>query len=76
MFFLDTGHLVRNEPQPADTARLSASGSGAGVRVTVGSNLSFRLDAAFANLPSNTGNTQLPVSLKQFRMHGALVYVF
>ena len=76
VFFHDTGHLVRNEPQPADTARLSASGSGAGVRVTVGSNLSFRLDAAFANLPSNTGNTQLPVSLKQFRMHGALVYVF
>ena len=76
VFFHDTGHVVRNQPQPGDTARTSASGSGAGLRMTMGNNLSFRVDAAFANLPSNTGNTQLPVSLKQFRMHGALVYLF
>lgn len=44
--------------------------------LAVGNSLSYRLDASFANLPSNTGNTQLPVSLKQFRMHGAIVYLF
>lgn len=76
VFFHDTGHLVRNQPQPGDTQRVSASGTGAGLRLTVGNSLSFRLDASFANLPSNTGNTQLPVSLKQFRMHGAMVYLF
>ncbi|MBL8384437.1 MAG: ShlB/FhaC/HecB family hemolysin secretion/activation protein [Burkholderiales bacterium] len=74
--FHDTGHLVRNEPQPGDTARVSASGTGAGLRVSIGNSLSMRLDAAFANLPSNTGNTQLPVSLKQFRLHGTVVYLF
>lgn len=76
VLFHDTGHLVRNEPLPGDTARVSASGTGVGLRLSAGNSLNIRLDAAFANLPSNTGNTQLPVSLKQFRMHGALVYVF
>jgi len=76
VLFHDTGHLVRNQPQPGDTQRVSASGTGAGLRLAVGNSLSFRLDASFANLPSNTGNTQLPVSLKQFRMHGAMVFLF
>ena len=76
VLFHDTGHLVRNQPQPGDTQRVSASGTGAGLRLALGNSLSFRLDASFANLPSNTGNTQLPVSLKQFRMHGAMVLLF
>ena len=76
VLFHDTGHLVRNQPQPGDTARVSAHGTGAGLRLTLGSSFSARLDASFANLPSNTGNTQLPVSLKQFRIHGAVAYVF
>ncbi len=76
VLFHDTGHLVRNQPQPGDTARVSAHGTGAGLRLTLGSSFSARLDASFANLPSNTGNTQLPVSLKQFRLHGAVAYVF
>lgn len=81
--FYDTGHLVRNQPLRNDTARTTASGSGAGMRLTHGNNLSIRLDAAFAALPSNTGGdstngtaTPTQTSLKQFRLHGSLVYLF
>jgi hemolysin activation/secretion protein len=81
--FYDIGHLVRNEPLRNDTARTTAKGAGMGVRYTHGSNLSIKLDAAFAALPSNTGGdstngsaTPTPTSLKQFRIHGALVYLF
>jgi len=81
--FYDIGHLVRNEPLRNDTARTTAKGAGMGVRYTHGNNLSIKLDAAFAALPSNTGGdstngsaTPTPTSLKQFRVHGALVYLF
>ncbi len=73
VLFLATWHLVRSEPQPGDTQRFSASGSGWGLRLAVGNGLSFCLDVSFANLPCGTGNPRLPVSLKQFRMHGVMV---
>ena len=81
--FYDTGHVVRNEPLRNDSARTTAKGAGLGVRYTHGNNLSIKLDAAFAALPSNTGGdstngiaSPTQVSLKQFRFHGALVYLF
>jgi hemolysin activation/secretion protein len=81
--FHDAGHVVRNEPLRNDTARTTAKGSGLGLRYTHGNNLSIRLDAAFADVPANQGGdstsgvaTPTPTSLKQFRMHGALIYLF
>jgi hemolysin activation/secretion protein len=81
--FYDTGHVVRNQPLRDDTASTTASGSGIGMRLTYGDHLSVKLDAAFAALPSNTGGdstngaaTPTQVSLKQFRFHGSLVYLF
>jgi hemolysin activation/secretion protein len=81
--FYDTGHAVRNQPLRNDTARTTAKGAGMGLRFIHGTNLSIKLDAAFAALPSTTGGDSttgsaepVPVSLKQFRMHGALVYLF
>ena len=83
LVFHDVGHVVRNEPLRNDTARTTAKGSGLGLRYTHGNNLSIRLDAAFADVPGNQGGdatngpaTSTPTSLKQFRMHGALVYLF
>ena len=81
--FYDAGHAVRNQPLRNDTARTTAKGAGLGLRFVHGTNLSIRLDAAFAALPSTSGgdSTNGPaepsvVTLKQFRMHGALVYLF
>ena len=39
VLFHDTGHLVRNEPLPGDTRRVSASGSGAGLRLAVSTDI-------------------------------------
>ncbi|HEX4325487.1 MAG TPA: ShlB/FhaC/HecB family hemolysin secretion/activation protein [Burkholderiales bacterium] len=81
--FYDTGHVVRNQPLLNDTARTTASGAGLGLRFTHDNNLSVRLDAALATLPSNTGGdstngtaTPTPTTLKQFRFHGAVIYLF
>jgi len=81
--FYDTGHVVRNEPLRNDTGATTAKGGGLGVRYTHGNNLSIKLDAAFAALPSNSGGdstngsaSPTQVSLKQFRLHGSLVYLF
>lgn len=74
--FRDTGYVQRNQPIPGDTTRVTANGTGIGMRLAVGDKLTFRLDGAFADAPSNTGNPLLPTQLKQFRMHGALVYLF
>ncbi|HEY4374350.1 MAG TPA: ShlB/FhaC/HecB family hemolysin secretion/activation protein [Burkholderiales bacterium] len=81
--FYDYGRVMRNQPLTNDTASTTARGAGLGLRLTHNNNVSIRLDAAFATLPSNTGGdstngpaTPTPVSLKQFRMHGAVVYLF
>lgn len=74
--FRDTGYVQRNQPIPGDTTRVTANGTGIGLRLSVGDKMTFRLDGAFADAPSNTGNPLLPTQLKQFRMHGALVYLF
>ena len=81
--FYDIGHLVRNEPLRNDTARTTAKGSGIGMRYTRGNNFSVKLDAAFAALPSNNGGdstsgpaSPTPTTLKQFRFHGTVVYLF
>lgn len=74
--FYDTGHLVRNGPLTGDTARVTASGGGLGLRVTQGAHISFRLDAAWSARPSNTGDTERPTVLRNFRMHGSIVYLF
>jgi len=81
--FYDTGHVVRNQPLVNDAARTTARSAGLGLRLTHDNSLSIRLDAAVATLPSNTGGdstngsaTPTPTSLKQFRFHGAVVYLF
>jgi hemolysin activation/secretion protein len=74
--FRDHGYVQRNQPLPGDTSRVTANGTGVGLRLAVGNALTFRLDGAFADAPANTGNTLLPTQLKQFRMHGAMVYLF
>lgn len=85
--FHDTGHLTRNQAHNAgvpvgqgagsgEVARISASGSGVGVRVGVGNSLSMRLDAAFANLPGDVRTFDTLTQVKQFRIHGSVVYLF
>lgn len=81
--FYDYGRVMRNQPLINDTASTTARSAGLGLRFTHDNNLSVRLDAAVANLPGNTGGdstngpaTPTQVSLKQFRFHGAVIYLF
>lgn len=81
--FYDIGHVVRNQPLVNDAARTSLSSAGLGLRLTHDNNVSIRLDAALANRPGVTGGdstdgsaTPTQSSLKQFRFHGAVVYLF
>ena len=85
--FHDTGHVARNQahfagvpvgggPGSGEVARVTASGSGVGLRIGVGNNLSVRLDAAFANLPNDVRTFDTLTQVKQFRIHGAMVYLF
>jgi hemolysin activation/secretion protein len=74
--FHDYGHLVRNGPQASETERVSASSGGFGFRIAQGSNLSIKLDAAWANRPAHTGDTDRPTVTRNFRMHGSLLYIF
>jgi hemolysin activation/secretion protein len=76
--FYDYGHVSRNEGNPVDgleTQRLTVAGSGVGLRLVLGGSLSLRLDGGFAATPSMS-NAVTQTTLKQFRMHGALNYVF
>lgn len=78
LVFYDTGHLTHNQGNPADgteTQRLSFSGAGIGLRLTVGTSLSVRLDGGFAAAPSML-NPVTQTTVKQFRMHGSIAYVF
>lgn len=69
-------HLVRNGPKAPESERVNAAGSGFGLRVTRGSNLSIKLNAAWSNKPAHTGDTDRPTVMRNFRLHGPLVYVF
>ena len=75
--FQDYGHVVRNGTEANQADRTTAAGAGIGLRLSRGSSLSIKLDAAWANRPSNsTGNTEIPTVTRNFRMHGTLVYLF
>lgn len=77
LVFQDYGHVVRNGTDANQADRTTAAGAGFGLRLTRGSSLSIKLDAAWANRPSNsTGNTEIPTVTRNFRMHGTLVYLF
>ena len=83
LVFHDTGHLVRSQahfaglPAPVgEPARYSASSTGLGLRMALGSSVSMRLDAAFANLPGDSRTIDPLGQVKQFRLHGAMVYLF
>jgi hypothetical protein len=67
---------VGGGPGSGEVTRVSASGSGVGLRLGVGNNLSVRLDAAFANLPGDVRTFDTLTQVKQFRVHGAMVYLF
>ncbi len=75
LVFHDYGHLVRNGQQATETERVSASSGGLGLRFTQGSNLSIKLDAAWANRPAHSGDTDRPTVSRNFRMHGSLLYL-
>ncbi len=78
MAFHDVGRLYRIGPLATEVQQSFASSQGFGIRLTKGNNLSIRLDAAWTNKPTATGNAQPLVTTvaRNFRMHGALVYLF
>ena len=77
LVFQDYGHIVRNGTVANQADRTTAAGAGIGLRLTHGNSLSIKLDAAWANRPSNsTGDTERPTVTRNFRMHGSLVYLF
>ena len=80
VLFHDYGHVVRNGPAVTDQFRVTASSVGVGLRISHGNSLTIRLDGAWTNKPSHINPTDTPATLpgatRNFRMHGALVYLF
>ena len=74
--FYDVGRLYRIGPQAVEVKQSSASSHGVGLRITKGNSLSIRMDAAWTNKPANTGDPLQPTAARNFRLHGALVYLF
>lgn len=74
--FYDVGRLYRVGPQAVEVQQSSASSHGVGLRITKGNSLSIRMDAAWTNKPAHTGDPLQTTAARNFRMHGALVYLF
>ena len=74
--FHDYGHVIRNGPLIGESPRVSASSGGIGLRLSQGTRLSIKLDAAWTDRPNHTGDTERPTVSRNFRMHGSVVYVF
>ncbi len=73
--FYDTGHVVRNSPQPGELESVSLDSAGFGMRLNYGTNLTFKAD--FAQVLHDGTQTGVPAGRTyNNRLHFSLGYVF
>lgn len=73
--FYDTGHVVRNSPQPGELESASLDSAGFGMRLNYGTNLTFKADFAQV-LHDGTQNGTPAGRTHNNRLHFSLGYVF
>jgi len=73
--FYDTGHVMRNFPQPGEAGSASLDSAGLGVRMNYGTNFSIKADYARV-LHDGTQTSAQSGSADAYRWHVTMAYVF
>ncbi len=75
LVFYDTGHVMRNFPQPGEPESVSLDSAGFGLRMNYGTNFSVKADYARVR-HDGTQQSNQPRSADAYRWHVTIAYVF